>query len=239
MIGLEFKKIKHSGLFPTFVIGGILAALIPILNMAVRSETFVHLEMPPVQILLKENWQLMSMLNVLLITVGACLLYHIEYADNAVQKMNTLPVREFQLYFSKAILVTLLCVIALLIEAAAIGFCTWHWFQLSQEMMLDIVNHFLYSLLLLMPVIIIALLIASVCKNMWISLGIGVICVFTASILPAKQFVFSLFPFAMPFQMFAGTAEDTLRNYMIAAMGEIAVFGIAEVLFLKIRRSLE
>lgn len=239
MIGLEFKKNKHSGLFPTFVVGGILAALIPILNMAVRSEIFIHLEMSPVEILLKENWQMMGMLNVLLITVGACLLYNIEYADNAIQKMNTLPIKEIHLYFSKAILVTLLCVVVLLIEAAAISFCTWHWFQLFQEIILDIVKHFLYSLLLLLPVIAIALLIASACKNMWISLGIGVICVFTASILPTKQFVFSLFPFALPFQMFTGTTEDTLRNYMIAAVCEIAVFGIAEALFLKIRRSLE
>lgn len=239
MIGLEFKKIKHSGLFTTFVVGGILAALIPILNMAVRSEIFIHLEIPPVEILLKENWQMLGMLNVLLITIGACLLYNIEYADNAIQKMNTLPIKEFQLYFGKAILVMLLCVIVLLIEAAAISFCIWHWFQLSQEIMLDIAKHFLYSLLLLLPVIAIALLIASACKNMWISLGIGVICVFTASILPAKQFIFSLFPFALPFQMFAGTAENTLRNYMIAAVCEIVGFGIAEALFLKIRRSLE
>lgn len=182
---------------------------------------------------------MMAMLNVLLITVGACLLYNIEYADNAIQKMNTLPIKEFQLYFSKATLITMLCVIVLLIEAAAIGFCTQHWFQLSQEMVLDIVKHFLYSLLLLLPVISIALLIASACKNMWISLGIGVICVFTASILPAKQFVFSLFPFALSFQMYAGTADDILRNYMIVAVCEIAVFVIAEALFLKIRRSLK
>ena len=83
---LECKKVKRTGFLPAFWGGGILAAAVPIVNMAVRSETFVGMAASPVNILLAANWQLMAMLNVLLIIAGACIMYNNEYADNAIRR---------------------------------------------------------------------------------------------------------------------------------------------------------
>lgn len=236
---LECKKVKRTGFTPAFLCGGCLAAIVPILNMAVRSENYLGLHAAPAQILMDANWQMMAMLNILLIVAGACLMYHTEYADNALQRMCTLPVKESKLFFGKAALLALMCIVILAMEATSIAFCSHHWFGLSHEVWAEVMKGFGYALLLMLPSAFSSLFIASACKNMWVSLGIGVVCVFTATMLPAKEFVLSLFPFALPFQIFAGTAKNTAYNFMVAAVVEILIIGIAEVLFLKVRRSFE
>lgn len=236
---LECKKMKRTGFAPAFLWGGLLAAIVPVLNMAVRSENYLELPSMPVQILMGANWQMMAMLNILLTTAGACLMYHTEYADNAIQKMCTLPMNENRLFFGKAALMTLMCIVILVIEATGIVFCSYHWFGSSHEVWIEITKSFGYALLLMLPQVFCSMFIASACKNMWVSLGIGVVCIFTATMLPTKNFVLSLFPFALPFQIFAGTAKNTVCSFLIAAVVETLTIGIAEVLFLKVRRSFE
>ena len=58
------------------------------------------------EILMNANWQMMAMLNVLIAAAGACLMYYTEYADNAVQRMCMLPIKESRLFFDKAALIT-------------------------------------------------------------------------------------------------------------------------------------
>ncbi|TGY86043.1 ABC transporter permease [Petralouisia muris] len=236
---LECKKVKRTGFMPAFLCGGFLAAIVPVLNMAVRSENYLGLQAAPVQILMDANWQMMTMLNILLIVAGACLMYHTEYAENAIQRMCTLPMKESNLFFSKVTFMALMCVMILAIEAASIAFCSYHWFEPSPEVWTEIIKNFGYALLLMLPTALGSLFLASACKNMWVSLGVGVVCVFTATMLPTKNFILSLFPFALPFQIFAGTAEHTAHSFLIAAIAEILIIGIAEVLFLKVRRSFE
>ncbi len=67
---LECRKVKRTGFVPAFIIGGLLAAAVPVINMAVRSEIYVGLDVSPIQILMDANWQMMSMLNVLLFSGG-------------------------------------------------------------------------------------------------------------------------------------------------------------------------
>ncbi|MCM1191253.1 MAG: ABC transporter permease [Butyrivibrio sp.] len=258
--GLECRKIKGTGFLALFLWGGLLSAAVPILNMAFRSEIYLKSDASPVQILMDANWQLMSMLNLLLVVTGSCLMYHTEYADGAMQKMQTLPLRESRLFFGKAALLTIMCILILGLEAAGICFCLCRWFIPSAELLSnammqpenlmtpkavmppavpllsEVLINFGYALLLLLPAAFGSLLIASFCKNMWISLGIGVICILTATMLPAKNFVLSLFPFALPFRIFAGTAQNSLIGFSIAAVVEAFVIGIIEILFLKIRR---
>lgn len=236
-LSMECKKVKRTGFIPAFLGGGLLAATVPVLNMAVRSENYLGLHASPVPILMDANWQMMAMLNVLLVAAGACLLYHTEYADHAIQRMCTLPMKESKLFFGKVALMVLMCIVILVIEAASVAFCSQHWFELNYEVWLEIMKSFGYALLLMLPSVFCSLFIASACKNMWVSLGIGVVCIFTATMLPTKNFVLSLFPFALSFQIFAGTAVHTACLFLIAAVVEILVVGIAEVLFLKVRRS--
>lgn len=238
-VSLECKKIKRTGFLPAFLGGGILAAAVPVVNMAVRSEQYLNLPSAPMQILLGANWQMMAMLNVLLIVAGTCLLYHTEYADNAMQKMKSLPIRESPVFFGKAVLTILMSLFMLVIEADAIAFCSYHWFKTGDGLFGEVCKYFGYFFLLMIPCAFLSLLISEACKNMWVSLGIGVICVFVATMLPTKSFALSLFPFAMPFQVFADTDISRSLHYIYASAAECAVLVLTELIFIKVRRSFE
>ena len=97
--------------------------------MAVRSEMYVGQQSSPMQILMGANWQMMAMLNILLVVAGSCLLYHTEFADNAMQKMKSLPTRESSVFFDKFLLTSIMSVVVLAIEAASIAFCVSYWFE--------------------------------------------------------------------------------------------------------------
>ena len=234
---LELGKAKRTGFLPAFLGGGILAAAVPVLNMAFRSELYTGINASPVAVLLGANWQMMSMLNILLIVAGACILYHTEYADNAMQKMCTLPARESAIFFGKTAVLTAASMMLLVIEAASILGCSIYWFEQPADLYSEILRSFGFFLLLMLPAILLSLLIASVCGNMWISLGIGVVCVFLATMIPTRNFVLTLFPFALPFQMLSDHTADAIRNYAVAGTVEAATIALLEVIILNVRRS--
>lgn len=238
-VSLECKKVKRTGFLPAFFGGGILSAAVPVINMAVRSEMYLNQPGGPIPILLGANWQTMAMLNVLLVVAGACLLYHTEYADNAMQKMKSLPIRESSIFLGKAVLTGFMCFFVLVAQAGAVTFCSYHWFEIGSGFFGELCKFFGYSLLLTLPCIILSLLISEACKNMWVCLGIGVVCVFTATVLPTTNFALSLFPFALPFQIFAGTDITRSTYYICGAAAELAVCGLAQLILVKVRRSFE
>lgn len=234
---LELGKVKRTGFLPAFLGGGVLAAAVPVLNMAFRSQLYTGMNASPVTVLLGANWQMMSMLNTLLIVAGACILYHTEYADNAMQKMCTLPARESAIFFGKTAVLTAAGILLLVIEAVSIFGCSIYWFERPADLYPEILRNFGFSLLLTLPVIVLSLLIASVCGNMWISLGICVVCVFLATMIPTRNFALTLFPFALPFQMLSDHAADVIRDYAVAGAAEAAAIALLEVVILDVRRS--
>lgn len=237
---LECRKLKRTGCVPAFLIGGILAAFVPVLNMAVRARMYTGIRETPVKILLDANWQMMAMLNILLLVAGACLMYHTEYADHAIQKMCMLPIRESSLYLWKALLMAGMCMLVLVIEAAVIigvGICWFHGNK-AGGLLAEAGRSFAWFFLLQLPAVLVSLGFASACKNMWISLGIGVVCVFTATLLPTDHFALSLFPFALPFQILPDLPAQEIQHYLFAAAAESVVIVLAELLFLRSRRIL-
>lgn len=238
-VSLEFIKVKRTGFIPAFLAGGLLAAAVPVLNMSIRSENYLDLLGAPLQILIDANWQMMAMLNVLLIVVGTCLMYYTEYADNAIQKMKSLPIKESTMFFGKAFLLANMYVVVLAIESSAFMLSSFYWFGLYNGFWLELSENFGYFLILGLPTIMLSLLIASAFKNMWLSLGICVIGVFMSTMIYNKSFILSLFPFALPFQVFGGTDPDRVLQFLCAAFIEVIIIGIAELIFLKGRRSFE
>lgn len=238
-ISLECKKIKRTGFLPAFLGGGILAAAVPIINMAVRSELYRSQQGTSIQILMRANWQIMAMLNVLLVVSGTCLLYHTEYADNAIQKMKSLPIQESSIFFGKAILAIFMSIFMLTIEAGAIIFCSYYWFEIENNFYITLCKNFGYAITLMLPCIVLSLFISQACRNMWVSLGIGVVCVFTATMLPTDSFLLSLFPFATPFQVFADTDTTQVMHYVYATSTELIILILTELIFIKVRNCYE
>lgn len=234
ILKLEWKKTRRTGFVPAFLGGGLLASLFPMVNMAVRSQMFLDRPGSPLQILMVENWQMMAMLNMLLVVAGTTALYHTEYANHAMEKVRALPIREGVVFLGKALVTSLMWAGTLAIEGIAIAFCALHWF--GAELGASLGGYLGFAYVMMLPCILLALLISSACKNMWVSLGIGVVCLFTATMLPSDIFLCSLFPFAMPFQIYPEAVPAQASPYLWAALAEISAIGLAEGLFLRLRR---
>lgn len=233
---LEYKKIRRTGLTAAFLAGGIIAAALPVINTAARPNTFTSMAGSPAAVLADANLQLISMLNLLLITAGSCILYHIEYADNALQKMQSLPVRESGLFIGKCGILLPFFLMIILFETASLCFCGWHWLDAGKEELMEILQTLGFTLILTLPSAIIALVIASACRNMWTALGIGILCIFMATMLPTDNFIVSLFPYVLPFQILPGMETARVFHYCIASVCESAAACAAEIIYLKVRR---
>lgn len=235
--GIELKKLKRTGYFPAFLAGSAVSSAFPVLNMTVRAELFTGAPGSPIDILLNANWQMMTMLNILLIVCVACMMYHIEYTENGIQKMETLPVRLFRLFAEKFLITAAASAMMLFIEFAVLTACIFHWFPDASLDFKEIIQNCGFEVLLMLPTIILSLLIASVCRNMWSSLGIEIILVFTLSIFPQNQLFFALCPYCSPYQLSA--SADALGHtdlLLIFCTVETVLIGSIEFIYLKIRR---
>ena len=240
-MAIEFRKTKRTGFWPAFLAGGILAAAIPVVNLAVRSELYTGTYGEPLEILLKANWQMMAMLHIFLLILGACLLYHTEYADNAMQKMEMLPVSIFGMHIGKARLLTLAGMIALLLENASFAFCVYHWFEVPEDFWLVLLKNAGFTAIVMFPVIFAVLAVSYICKNMWVSLGICVICTFVVSVVPqtmSPDSAFVMFPFALPYQSFVLLSREQVNHFLCVAGIEAVILAAVQLVLLKIRRKL-
>lgn len=236
-IQIEFKKIRRTGYFPAFIAGALLACAFPVINMAARSTTFTSLKGSPVTILFDADWQMMSMLNILLIVCGACMMYHTEYADHGMQKMEMLPVRPEGLFLGKFLITAMISALVVLLEVLTIIGCALRWFPHYRPDPAELICNLGFELMVLLPTIMLMLVIASACQNMWISLGIGVILVFILSILPHTNLLFSLCPFSSPYQLFEAVhTEGRMTLFAVICAAETIIFGMIECIYLKIRR---
>lgn len=231
-MALEFIKIKRTGLLPAFLCGGVLASMIPVLNMAARSEVYVNLPQPPLDILLDGNWQTMAMLNLLLAVIGACVVYHIEFTDNAMEKTRALPMGEGRMFLGKSLVLACMCIVVLIMEMAALAACAAIWFEDENITWLELTRNAGYMLLLLLPAVTLSLLVASLCGNMWVSFGIGVLGVFAATMMPSENFPLSLFPFALHFHALGEKAAELGAGAAV----EILALEVAGVATQRIRR---
>ena len=237
---LETKKLKRTRYFPAFLAGGLLAAAFPLINMLVRSESFTALPGEPFTILMDANWQMMAMLNILVCICGACMMYHTEYADNGAQKMDVLPVRAGKLFLTKFVVNALALALMIILETAALTWCAVHWFSGYEFDALELLQGAGFQWFVTLPTVMLMLVIASACKNMWVSLGIGVVLVFTMCIFPQDNLILSLCPFSSHYQTLAMAAESSrVPLFLGVCAAEVVVFGLLGLVYQKIRRCAE
>lgn len=239
-LALEAKKLKRTGYFPAFLAGGLLASAFPLVNMLVRAETFTALPGEPFSIMMDANWQMMAMLNILVCICGACLMYHTEYADNGAQKMDVLPVRAGSLFVMKSVIAALALALMTALETAALAGCAMHWFSGYTFDLPRLLESAGFQWFVTLPTVMLMLLISSACRNMWVSLGAGVILVFTMCIFPQDNLILSLCPFSSPYQTLSMAAEHSrVPLFFGVCAGETVVFGLLELVYQKIRRCTE
>ena len=245
MLSIEFRKLKSTGFLPSMVIGGILAALIPVLNTAARPDTFTSQTGPVLSILLTANAQMILLLHLILVICGACTMFHTEYAGRALNHMLALPLRPEGLYLKKAVILILCFLLLLTLEAAGLSFCASSWFGLSEDFFPELIRYLGSIALLSLPTILFMLLTALLNENMWVSLGIGITFLSMATVLTDGPFALKLVPFLTPFAGLEETctvlaAGDTfsgdLKNLLLCAVTETIILIIAAIPAARTRR---
>lgn len=235
----EFKKIKRTGLAETFLAGGILSALVPVLNTALRTEMFVGQQGNPFEILINGNWQIIAMLNVLLVVVGSSIIYNIEYSNNAVQKTETLPINSFSVFLGKFTILSIFSILNIALETISLVFCVKKWFDERQFESTEVLKFFGISVLFTFTAVFLMMLVAKYCKNMWVCLGTGVLFVLFATVLGNENLYFSMFPFALPFETIFGNSDKEMLQLIVASVSECGIFIVAELILNKIRRNVQ
>ena len=232
---LEVKKLRRTGYFPALLGSALLSAAVPAVNMAARGETYLAQSGGAIEILLNANWQMMAMLNVLSTLCAACLMFHAEYAGNALDKLEVLPVRVFSVYLGKAVLAVFMLAVMTAVEFVSLHLCARHWFGENMDVarLLSLAG---YALAAGVPTLLASLAVAAACRNMWVSLGIGLTLVFTLSVFPQDNAVIRLLPYATPYTT---ALEGQITTVLIACAAESAVLLSLGPAILKARRRFE
>lgn len=232
---LEVKKLRRTGYFPALLGSALLSAAVPAVNMAARGETYLAQSGGAIEILLNANWQMMAMLNVLSTLCAACLMFHAEYAGNALDKLEVLPVRVFSVYLGKAVLAVFMLAVMTAVEFVSLYLCARHWFGGSVDAvrLLSLAG---YALAAGIPTLLASLAVAAACRNMWVSLGIGLTLVFTLSVFPQDNAVIRLLPYATPYTT---ALEGQVTTVLIACAAESAALLSLGSAILKARRRFE
>ena len=238
ILSLERKKIKHTGLLPAFLAGALAVSAFTVINMAFRTELFISQDLPPVDILLNGNWDMAATFHSFLAILGACILYHTEFANRAIEKLYMLPVSQGKVFFCKNLLLLLLFLPVFLIEDFFFLFCAWHWFPGNDPGIEILLKNTAFALAALLPVLLVSTLVASLAKNMWIYLGIGVIGMFLGQMTVSYDALFSkAYTFCLPSRCItsASRAEDIFQILGICA-AETVIFALIKLFLIKIRR---
>ena len=109
------------------------------------------MEGSPLSILLDANLQMMTMLFLILIICGACLMYHSEYADHAMRRMLALPLHPESLFFGKALILAAGLLFLLVLSSLSLTFCTLHWFEMPEDFFPELARNMGFLLLLTLP----------------------------------------------------------------------------------------
>lgn len=237
MLIMEGKKRKRAGFILTFLFGAALAGCVPVLNMAFRSELYTGLDGSPLQILLEGNWQMVGLLNVSLIVIGASILYNTEYVYQAIQKMQSLPIKEGNLFLAKFLLISLACLGVIVVEAVAFALSSIYWFSSDSVFTMEWMKNISYFFILSLPAIALALMITSFFRNIWIALGINVIGIFLAiTPLSDQSIIVASFPFKLPFQILHQPAVGAADTFIWIAFIETVLLLLIQRAAVNIRR---
>lgn len=171
---VELRKEKRTGIIPVLLAVGVLGAAYAFMNFLIRKETLLNLPLKPMDVLLTQLYGMIMVLNMFGIIIATCLIYNMEFKENAVKKIYMLPMSVPEMYFCKFMILTATFFVAIVIQNMAlmkIGVTNLPQgtFELSV-----LIRFTVYSFITSMPVLSFMLLISARFENMWIPLGVGV-----------------------------------------------------------------
>lgn len=170
----ELRKEKRTGVIPVLLAVGILGAVYAFLNFIVRKDTLLNLPLAPMDVLLTQLYGMIMILNMFGIVVAACMVYNMEFKDNAVKKMYMLPISVSGMYFCKFLILTVMFLVAVALQNLALMRIGMTDLPQGAFEMTALIKFAGYSFVTSMPVLSFMVLISSRFPNMWVPLGVGI-----------------------------------------------------------------
>ncbi|MGN0346393.1 MAG: ABC transporter permease [Lachnospiraceae bacterium] len=171
---IELRKEKRTGIFPVFIAVGVLGAAYAFLNFIIRKDTLLNLPLAPMDVLLTQLYGMIMVLNMFAVIVAACIVYNMEFKDNAIKKISMLPVSAPGMYLSKFLILTVLLLAAIVLQNLALMKIGMTVLPQGTFEMDTLVRFSAYSFIISIPGLSFMLLISSRFDNMWVPLGVGI-----------------------------------------------------------------
>lgn len=173
-LAIELQKERRGGVIPLLLSIGILGAAYAFMNFIIRKDTLLNMPMHPTDMLLTQLYGMIMILNLFGIVVASCMIYNMEFKENAIKKMYTLPLSTSAVYLCKFLILTWMLLTAITLQNLALTRIGITDLPKGSFDIGALVSFAGYSFLTSMPVLSFMLLISSRFENMWIPLGTGV-----------------------------------------------------------------
>jgi hypothetical protein len=224
---LELRKEKRTGVFAFLIIVGVLGALYAFANFYIRGETLLELPLPPMDILLTQLYGMIIVLNMFGIIIAAFVIFNIEFQNNAIKKMYTLPISVPGIYLCKFVILTFTLFIAVVIQNIALARIGIEMLPSGSFEMKTLVFFAGYSFITSTPVLSFMLLISSRLQNNWVTLGVGVVGFLSGMTLAGmniKTYLSLIHPFAVMFRPAVELSAKPDPIVIIFALSETVIF---------------
>lgn len=222
---IELRKEKRTGIIPFMLAVGILGAAYAFANFIVRKDTLLNLPLAPMDVLLTQLYGMILILNMFGSIAAACMIYHMEFKENAVKKMYMLPVSVPMMYFCKFLLLTIMLFLVIVIQNLAltkIGLTDLPQGAFEFGTLLSFAG---YSFLTSMPVLSFMIFAASRFEQMWAPLGIGVAGFLSGMALAApSNTLLCVHPFVVMLKPAVAMSAQPDITVVIFSLAETAVF---------------
>lgn len=222
-LGLERRKMKRMGIPAVITALAALAFAFPVVNIKFRGLSVLGTAVAQPVAFFEAHVPLIGSLNMLGLVVMATLMYLVEYQDEGIKKMETLPFPMWKLFLSKAFYLGMAYGAMILLQGAA-------WLGAGNLLLTDTEGLFdvaacysLQSLVLGLPIIGFMLAVSALFENMWVPLGVGVFGYLSGSTLPHVAPDLLVHPFYLYSCLFAFEGSWMVKELEVAA-GAGAVF---------------
>lgn len=173
-LAIELRKEKRTGVSSVLLAVGILGGAYAFVNFLVRKDTLLNLPLAPMDVLLTQLYGMIMILNMFAIIVATCMVYNMEFNENAVKKMYMLPISVPAMYFCKFLIITVMFLVAVVLQNLALTQIGMTDLPQGTFELGTLITFAGYSFITSMPVLSFMLLVSSRFKNMWVPLGVGV-----------------------------------------------------------------
>ena len=234
---IELRKEKRTGVIPFLLTVGILGAAYAFGFFLVRKDSLLNLPLAPMDVLLTQLYGVIMVLNMFGIIVSACMIYNMEFKGSAVKKMYMLPMSVPLMYFWKFLIVTVMLLIAVVIQNLAltkIGLTDLPQDTFVFETLLSFAG---YSFITSMPVLSFMVFVSSRFENMWVPLGMGVAGFLSGMALAASNHIlFCIHPFVIMLKPAVAMIAQPDLTVVIFSLAETAIFLFVGLWAAKYRR---